>query len=293
MTAQDHSHPLQGLLIDVDGVLRIGAEPIAGASEALASLRLRGMPFRLVTNVTRKSRAEEAGRLRDMGIEVGPAEIYTASAIAAEYLRRQGARRCWLLTEGRAHEDFHGLELTDQDPQYVVLGDLGDDFRAMLLHRAFRALLAGARLIAIQRNAAWTADDGLPRLDVGAWVAALEYASGQTAQVMGKPARFAYELPAEDLGVPPGHLGMVADDPDVDLAGAPRRCLAGARRGPTSSITSSTPSPTCRPCWKYWNTRTETPWPSLNRTPRRGPNAGPSVRRRRPPTCRRSAICLR
>jgi HAD superfamily hydrolase (TIGR01458 family) len=217
--------PLGGFLIDIDGVLRIGAVAIPGAAESIAWLRRRRIPFRLLTNVTRKSRAEEATRLANMGISVTPDEVYTASVVAAEYLRRQGARRCLVLLEGTAIEDFHGLELSERDPEYVVLGDLGDDFPASRLHDAFRALLAGARLVAIQRNPAWTGDDGLARLDVGAWVAALEFSSGQQAAVMGKPALFAYQLPAAELGLPLEQLGVVADDPDVDLAGARRAGL--------------------------------------------------------------------
>lgn len=215
------SNPLlRGLLIDIDGVLRIGDRPIPGAGDAIEALRRRSVPFRLLTNVTRKSRAEETERLRRLGIRVAPDEIYTASAITAAYLRRLGAPACWLLLEGSGVEEFAGIPLTDESPQYVVLGDLGDDFPVMLLHRAFRALLNGARLIAIQRNPSWTAEDGLPRLDVGAWCAALEYASGQQALVIGKPAPLAYQLPAEEMGIPCGELAMVSDDPDVDLAGA-------------------------------------------------------------------------
>ena len=212
--------PLRGLLIDIDGVLRVGDQPIPGAGEAIEALRRRDVPFRFLTNVTRKSRAEEAERLRRMGILVSPEEIYTASAVTAAYLRRLGAPRCWLLLEGSGVQEFAGIPLSDDSPQYVVLGDLGDDFPVMLLHRAFRALLNGARLIAIQRNPSWTAEDGLPRLDVGAWCAALEYASGQPALVMGKPAPLAYQLPAEEMGIPCQELAMVSDDPDVDLAEA-------------------------------------------------------------------------
>ena len=216
--------PLKALLIDVDGVLRIRSTPLPGAAETIAALRRRRFPFRLLTNVSTKSRAEEAARLGALGISVEAKEIYTASYLAAEYLRRRGARRCWLLVNGSAREEFAGLELTEEDADFVVLGDLGDAFNASILNRVYRALLAGAHLVAIHRNATWTSEDG-PRLDVGAWVAALECATAQPALVMGKPAPFAYHLPAEELGVPHRHIGMVSDDPDVDLAGARRAGL--------------------------------------------------------------------
>lgn len=211
--------PLKAVLIDVDGVLRVRSTPLPGAAETIAALRRRQFPFRFLTNVSTKSRAEEAARLGALGIPAEIKEMYTASYLAAEYLRRRDARRCWLLVNGSAREEFAGLELTEQDADFVVLGDLGDAFNASVLNRVYRALLAGARLIAIHRNATWTSEDG-PRLDVGAWVAALEYAIGQPAIVTGKPSPFAYHLPAEDLGVPLSHIGMVSDDPDVDLAGA-------------------------------------------------------------------------
>lgn len=231
---------LRGLLIDIDGVLRIGSRPIPGAGDSIAYLRSRDIPFRLLTNVTRRSRAEEAARLRAMGIDVQPHELHTASSVTAQYLRRRGVRRCWVLLDGTAIADFDDFELSSGTPECVVLGDLNDETPIERLHQAFRALLAGAELIAIQRNGAWTGDDGLARLDVGAWIAALEFSSGQRATVLGKPARFAYQVPAEELGIPAEHLGMVADDPDVDLRGA-------RELGLRTVFVSTTALPTRRP----------------------------------------------
>ena len=213
------AHGIRGLLIDIDGVLTIRGEPIDGAAQALDELRRRGIPFRLLTNTTMRSRAELAGRLQKVGISAQGSEIYTASFLAATYLRRRGVRRAWVLLYGSAYDDFADLELTEENPQYVVLGDLGDDFNARTMNRIYRALLGGARLVAVQHNAAWMAPDG-PRLDVGAWVAALEFASGEPALVMGKPSLVAYEFPTADMGLRPEQVAMVSDDPDVDLAGA-------------------------------------------------------------------------
>jgi len=210
---------LRGFLIDIDGVLRHINEPIPGAAETLRALRRRRIPFRLLTNTTSKSRAQLSRELGDIGFEVPSEEIYTASAVAAAYLKGQGAQRCWVLLRGTALDEFRDLELTDQQPEYIVLGDMGDDFDAGLMNRAYRALLAGARLIAIQHNPSWTAVDG-PRLDVGAWSAALEYATGQPAVVAGKPSATAFRLPAAELGIPIETVGMVGDDPDADIAGA-------------------------------------------------------------------------
>jgi len=210
---------IRGLLLDIDGVLSVAGQAVAGAPAALEALRRLEMPFRVLTNVTMRSRAEVAAGLGRIGFGIDAAEIFTASALAAHYLRSCGSQANWVFVQGSAIEDFHDVPLTDQQPEFVVLGDLGDSWDAALMNRIYRALLGGARLAAMQHNAAWIAADG-PRLDVGAWAAALEYASGQPALVMGKPSPLAYQLPAQEMGLPPDQLAMVADDPDVDLAGA-------------------------------------------------------------------------
>lgn len=225
---------IQGFVIDVDGVLRIGNRPIDGAGRALAELRRRDVPFCLLTNVTRRSRAEEAARLCAMGIEIAPEEIFTASALAAAYVRRLRPPAIWLLLDGSAREEFAGIPQDEETAALVVVGDVEDSAPIALFHRAYRALLRGATLIAIQRNRAWTGDDGMARLDVGAWVAALEYASGRPAVVMGKPSPQAYTTTAQAMGISPAHLAMVSDDPAVDLAGARQAGLVTIRVRTTS-----------------------------------------------------------
>ena len=72
--------PWDGLLIDIDGVLHVGSEPINGAREALDALRAREVPFRLVTNTTSRSRRLVVQRLRDMRFSVAEAEVLTPAA---------------------------------------------------------------------------------------------------------------------------------------------------------------------------------------------------------------------
>jgi ribonucleotide monophosphatase NagD (HAD superfamily) len=85
----------------------------------------------------------------------------------------------------------------------VVLGDLAAGWTFDVLNRAFRQVLAGARLVALQRNRYWKTADGLS-LDAGPFVAALEYATGATATVVGKPSAAFFALATAALGVPPG-----------------------------------------------------------------------------------------
>lgn len=91
------------------------------------------------------------------------------------------------------------------------------DYRA--LNRAFRCVMAGVELIALQKNRYWLRADGLA-LDVGPFVAALEYATGRAAFVVGKPARGFFDEVMSGLGAVPEATAMVGDDIESDIRGA-------------------------------------------------------------------------
>ena len=101
----------------------------------------------------------------------------------------------------------------------MIVGDLGDDFAYPVLNRAFRHVMAGAELIALQRNRFWQREDGLS-LDVGPFVAALEYATSREAYVVGKPARGFFDEVLRDAGFDANAAAMVGDDIETDIGGA-------------------------------------------------------------------------
>ena len=121
--------------------------------------------------------------------------------------------------DDQVKQDFAGLEEDDGDPQAVIVGDLGDRFDYAVLNRAFRMLIGGAELVALQKNRYWLREDGLS-LDVGPFVAALEYAAGREAYVVGKPAAGFFAGILSELGLPARAAVMVGDDVETDIGGA-------------------------------------------------------------------------
>lgn len=210
---------LEGFVLDIDGVLHLSQVPIPGAAEAVARLRARGYGVCFFTNVTASSRAGRAARLLEYGIEADASDILTASSVTADWLRACGGPPCYLLLHGSGRDEFAGLEVDAADPKIVVVGEMGEAPHLALLDRALEALLGGAELVAIQKNRYWL-KDGRRALDVGAYVAALEFASGKQATVIGKPAPYGYRAALRLLGLPADRVAMVADDLAVDLAGA-------------------------------------------------------------------------
>ena len=218
--------PVRAVLIDLDGVLYVEDEPVPGAHEALERLRGGGRVLRFVTNTTSRSRPATLEKLRRLGFSLEDEELMTPAALAVRHCIDEGHRRVYLLMNDEVKGDFSALEEDDDEPEAVIVGDLGDEFAYPVLNRAFRHVMAGAELIALQRNRFWQRADGLS-LDVGPFVAALEYATAREAYVVGKPARGFYDEVVRDAGADADAAAMIGDDIETDVGGAVDAGLAG------------------------------------------------------------------
>ncbi|MDO8212434.1 TIGR01458 family HAD-type hydrolase [Conexibacter sp. CPCC 206217] len=212
---------VRAILLDIDGVLYVGDEPIEGAHAALDELRaLVDGRLRLVTNTTSKSRREIVEHLGELGFTVSPEEVLTPAAIALQLCRERGFERVALLVADGLRADLAKLREAGGDPpDAVILGDLGSAFDDAILNRAFRWLMDGAELVALQHNRFYRRGGGLV-LDVGAYAAALEYATGREAIVAGKPSAAFFGAALAAVGVDAPDAVMVGDDVEADVGGA-------------------------------------------------------------------------
>lgn len=213
---------VKGFLIDLDGVLYVGDAAIDGAVAAINLLQQRKYRFRFVSNTTRKCRSTIAERLHRMGLDIEPSSIFTPPLAAIARMNAAGKHRCMLLTTGDVHKDFEqwcNPDYGSDHIDYVVIGDAGEKMTYGNLNRAFRLINAGAELIALERDRYWMAPDGL-MLSAGPFVAALEFATGRSATVMGKPSRQFFDMALRDMGLPADQVAMVGDDIITDIAGA-------------------------------------------------------------------------
>jgi HAD superfamily hydrolase (TIGR01458 family) len=213
-------------LLDLDGTLYTDAGPVAGGPATLAALRARGIAFRCVTNTTSRSRTGLVERLRGYGYHIRPEEVVTPASAALAVCRARGVRRVSAHLPAAALEDLGELELSAEDkpvPQAVIVGDLAEAWSFARLQQAFTHLLGGAELIALSKDR-YFQRQGTLTLDAGPFVAALEYASGKTATVVGKPSREFYRAAVASLALPaavePRDIVMVGDDLWSDIAGA-------------------------------------------------------------------------
>lgn len=210
---------VQGVILDIDGVLEFAGHAYPGAIETVADLRRRGLALCFLTNSTLKSRASAAEKLRRRGFHLSPDEVITASYATACYLREQNPRACLVLLDGEGRREFDGLPQSEDDPEYVVVGDNRSAFDFDGLNRALRLVLAGARLVGMQSELL-DLSSGTPELNVGSWAGMLERAAGVQAVYVGKPAPYAFDLALRTLGLGRDRVLMVGDKVSSDIAGA-------------------------------------------------------------------------
>ena len=222
----DQFKSANGLLLDLNGVFYVGNRLLPGAQEVIMALQKGDLPYRFVTNNTTQSTESMSKSLEAMGLAIAPSEIITAAYSAVLYLRQMGSPKIYPLLAADAKQDFAEFTWSDTDADVIVVGDIGDDWNYRLMNRAFRLMMKGAQLVALHRGKYWQWEAGL-QLDVGAFVAGLEYATEQTAVVAGKPNPFFYKMALDELGLPPESVVMIGDDVEADIKGAQEAGISG------------------------------------------------------------------
>ncbi len=219
------------VILDLDGVVYRGDEPIPGAVELVSWLHERRVRVRFATNNSMVTRDGYAERLAAMGIAVVPGEIVTSTVATITHLDRHLPDVRSVLGIGaegmRAELEAAGLSvvmagdpIADVPYDAVVVGlDPELDYRR--LSRGMAAVASGARLIATNADARYpTPGAFLP--GAGAIVAALATATSVRPEVIGKPAPAMFNAILEEAGVPAASCVVVGDNPEADVAGARR-----------------------------------------------------------------------
>jgi HAD superfamily hydrolase (TIGR01458 family) len=211
----------KSFLIDINGVLYVGEKPVFGAVETLNYLREKGYKFRLVTNSTRYSRLSLHRKLSSMGFGLKQEEIFTAPIATIIWIKKSGKNRVFLLSTGNVAEDFKaaGIILTGIKPDFVVLGDAGENFSFQNMNKALRLIMDGAKIIAMEKDKYWATVEGIT-LSAGPFVAGLEYSSGETAEVLGKPSKEFFNLALKEMGAGAKDTVLIGDDIYSDIEGA-------------------------------------------------------------------------
>ena len=229
------------LLVDLDGVVYRGKEPVPGVAEVLADRAARGDDVVYVTNNSMHYRTDYVTRLTRMGAPVTPETVVSSARATALHIANHepsihrvlvlgasGLERelrdvgLDVVTAGAAATRMHQEGIDGRaaagDPDAVVTG-LDPNLTYLRLAAACDCIRAGARFIATNRDPVYPTERGL-RPGAGSIAAAVEASTGTTPLVIGKPGSHLLELAAEAVGRDVREAIMIGDAIHSDLAAA-------------------------------------------------------------------------
>ncbi len=198
-------------VLDLDGVIWLGNEPIPGAADAVGRLQSAGAEVLFVTNMSRLTEAEQEAKLAAHGIDAAGAVL--TSAMAAGRAVSEGDRVVVVGGPGidEAVEKRGGRVVRSGPAELVIVG-IDPNFDYDELGRAMSAVRDGAHLIGTNHDPTYPTAEGL-KPGGGAIVAAIAAAAETTPTFAGKPHATAASLVRERLG---DRGLMVGDRPDSD-----------------------------------------------------------------------------
>ncbi|TLY67222.1 MAG: haloacid dehalogenase [Gammaproteobacteria bacterium] len=227
--------PIRGAVFDVDGTLVLsnrslsGYEVLPGAIEVLTTLKARQVPFALLTNGSAYPPAEQAAKLREVGLPVDDDRMITPSSIAADHMLRRGIRRTLVLGSIGV-----GQALRDAGIETVHTGEAGATEVGSVfvgwhpecgmkdIETACQAIWGGAELCVASDVPFFATKQGRTIGYSFAITAAIRRLTRAPMTLTGKPSLLALRFVARRLGVPVRALAVVGDDPIVEILMARR-----------------------------------------------------------------------
>ncbi|CAO3618943.1 unnamed protein product [Mucor fragilis] len=211
---------IKGVLIDLSGTIHIDKKVIPGAIEAIQRLKASKIPFRFATNTTKVSSKQLVDKLTTLGFDVEERDVFTSLSACRDMIKSKQLRPL-LIMEDAAMDEFKGIDVTD--PNAVVVGLAPSKFNYEKLNEAFRLLSFNpdTKLIAVHKARYFADKDEKLSMGPGGFVQALEYASGVTASIVGKPTTNFFELALEQINMEstPEQVAIIGDDVSNDLGG--------------------------------------------------------------------------
>jgi NagD protein len=209
---------IRSWLMDMDGVLVREEQALPGAAEFLARLRELDIPFLVLTNNSMYTRRDLAARLRRSGLEVPEESIWTSALATARFLEAQRpGGSAFAVGEAGLTTALHdaGYTLSDQDPDYVVLGETRT-YSFDRITRAIRLVLDGARFIATNPDNIGPSPEG-PLPATGSVAALVSRATGVTPYYVGKPNPLMMRSALNTLDAHSEDTAMIGDRMDTDI----------------------------------------------------------------------------
>lgn len=210
----------RGYLIDMDGVIYSGNDPIPGAKAFIEKLLEKDIPFTFMTNNSQRSPRDVVNKLAAMDIAVEEKHCFTSAIATASFLARMKPRgTAYVLGEGGLLNSLleNGYQLVNQNPDFVVVGE-GRNFTLEMVNKAVDMILNGSKLIATNLDPS-PKKKGWTNLGIKAVVSMIEEASGKKAFSVGKPSPVMMRAARKRINLSTEETTIIGDTMDTDILG--------------------------------------------------------------------------
>ncbi len=236
------SYPeIRGLILDMDGVLWRGPEPLGDLTQIFKDIDQHGIKVTLATNNATRSVSQYIEKLAGFGVSVHPWQIINSGLATAAFLHKQ-------FPAGGPVYIIGGSGLVDtlrdagffmsQDPPLAVIVSMDRDFSYEKLAAAQAKILGGALFVGTNPDLTFPSPEGLTP-GAGSILAAVQAASGREPVMIGKPQPEMFRLALERLAILPGEALVVGDRLETDIAGGQ---AAGCQTGLVLSGVTTEPA---------------------------------------------------
>jgi 4-nitrophenyl phosphatase len=218
---------IKGVILDMDGVLWHGEEPLEGIQAFFSALKDLGIRYVLATNNPSKHPHGFAEKARGFGIKIEDEDVITSVVATVHYLKEHipGGSRVHVIGEEALKEQVAGAgyQIVDEDV-VAVIAALERGLTYETIKRGALLIRAGAIFIGTNGDHSYPTEEGIVP-GSGMMVTALAASADQEPIIMGKPERPIFDLALEKLGVPADQVASVGDRLDSDILGGQRAGL--------------------------------------------------------------------
>jgi HAD superfamily hydrolase (TIGR01458 family) len=206
------------ILIDFDGVIRLGDKPAPDTTEFFKFISDNNLDAYIISNSTLRTGKDIAKYLEDNSLKP-TIPAMTAADATVHYVKAHYKKVSVYCVENikQLFTDY----INDNKPEAVVIGDNGETWNFQLMNDIFHKVFNGADIIAMHMNRYWYPQGEELSLDAGAFIKAIEYGSGKEAIIIGKPSPIYFQSALQMLGLPTNsEFIMIGDDIESDIIGA-------------------------------------------------------------------------
>ncbi len=206
------------VLIDFDGVIRIGKNPAKDLGKFIEFIYSSNIQAIIVSNSTLKSSESIKDFFTQNNFEIN-IPIITAVDATLNYVKNNYKKVSVFCNE--EVKQLFSEYIDNTNPEAVVVGDLGNNWSSQIMNDIFKKVHTGIDFIAMQKNKFWKPNGEDLALDAGSYIAAIEYATGKEAKLIGKPSPIYFQSAIENLGFKEKFpFIMIGDDLESDIYAA-------------------------------------------------------------------------